>query len=514
MSNTHDILDLVQESVLVSDLDGRITQWNAASERLYGWSRTDALGRQVHDLLKTFGGPAAPFHTRSPDITDWEGNLLRLAADGRKVIVKTKRFIRRNGDGAAMDVVETGLDVTAQQGSEQRYRDLFRFVPVSLLQFDRSEVAVLFAKLKSEGVRDLGRYIDTHPGFVENALEAIRVVEVNEKTIELFGTRNVGDLLGPVKRVWTECPDIFQRSMEARFKGASRFEAEIKIRTFDDRIVNVLYVTDFPEAFSDSAVGLACLINISDRVKAQERLAQFQSELAHAGRVSMLGELTASIAHEVSQPIAAILTGAEASLRWIDRAAPDVAEVRKLAVQTAADAGRAADIIRRVRDMAIQATPKQTRTSLNEITRDVVLFLRHELQRQGVEASLDLAADLPDVLADRIQLQQVVANLAVNAMQAMALAESPVRRLTIRTALADARTLCTEIEDTGSGIPAAHQDRLFQSFFTTKEDGMGMGLAICRSIVEGHGGHIEAANLPGAQGARFRFMLPAYQAPD
>jgi PAS domain S-box-containing protein len=508
MSAVQDILDLVQESVLVSDLDGRITQWNAASERLYGWSQAEAVGRHVQDLLKIVGEPNAPLKTESRDFVNWEGDLIRLRADGRTVHVRTKRLVRRDAQGAPLDIVETGIDVTAQQGSEQRYQNLFRFVPVSLLQVDRTEMASVFETFKSQGIGDLGPYIDTHRDFVEAALASIQIVEVNQKAIELFGIRDAHELLGPAKRLWTESPEIFRRSMEERFRGASRFEAEIKIRTFDDRIVNVLYVTDFPEALNEPALGLVCLIDISDRMKAQEKLAQVQTELAHAGRVSMLGELTASIAHEVSQPITAILTNAEAGLRWLGRAEPDVAEVRALTVQTAADARRAADIIRRIRNMAVRTGPERSPTALNEVIEDVVLFLRHELQGHGVQAVLELAPDLPDVHADRVQLQQVVANLAVNAVHAMAVANQPVRRLTIRTARVDAAYLSAEIEDTGSGIPADHLDRLFQSFFTTKEGGMGIGLAICRSIVEAHGGHIEAANLQDGQGARFRFTLP------
>ena len=220
-------------------------------------------------------------------------------------------------------------------------------------------------------------------------------------------------------------------------------------------------------------------------------------------------ELTASIAHEVNQPLAAILTNAEAALRWLDRPQPDLNELRALSSRAIADARRAADIIDRIRAMAVRTEPAYAATQLRGVVEDVMMFLRPELRRQNVEAVLELAPDLHEVFADRVQLQQVLANLSVNAMQAMAQPGRSVRRLTIRTAQVDAHTVAVEVEDTGPGIAAGDMNRLFQSFFTTKNGGMGIGLAICRSIIEAHGGSIGGVNISGGHGARF--TLPVRQ---
>ena len=295
--------------------------------------------------------------------------------------------------------------------------------------------------------------------------------------------------------------------MQARFQGASRFEAEMKIRTFDGELRDVLYVAHFPEAFGHEALGLGCLVDISDRVKAETMLAEVQAEFAHAARVSTLGELTASIAHEVNQPLGAILTNGEAALLWLNRPEPNLDELRALAARTIADARRAADIIRRIRDMATRAETKRSRVALNAVIQEVLLFLSSELRRQGVETTLELAAALPDVVGDRVQLQQVFVNLAVNAIHAMAGQE--IRQLVIRTMRLGEAAIGVEVEDTGHGIPPDSLNQLFQSFFTTKRDGMGIGLAVCRSIIEAHGGTIEATNRPGG-GARFRFTLPIF----
>ena len=195
-----------------------------------------------------------------------------------------------------------------------------------------------------------------------------------------------------------------------------------------------------------------------------------QAEFAHVARVSMLGELTASIAHEVNQPLGAILTSGETAIRWLDRPEPNLGELRALAARTVSDARRAGEVIRRIRSMASNGEPELVALALNDVVEEVMIFLGPELKRQAVRATLDLAPGLPSVRGDRVQLQQVLANLAVNALQAMAGQAQP--RLLIRTAMTDPRTVCAVVEDNGPGIPPDQLHRLFQSFFTTKKGGM------------------------------------------
>ena len=233
---------------------------------------------------------------------------------------------------------------SAVESSEERYRSLSHVLPVALVQLDRRELAGVFQALHAEGVSDLQQYFATHPNLYEYASHSIKVVEVNPRTVELFGAKDASQLLGPVARIWSESPETIKRSMQARFQGASRFEAEMKIRTFDGELRDVLYVAHFPEAFGHEALGLGCLVDISDRVKAETMLAEVQAEFA--------------------------------------------------------------------------------------VIQEVLLFLSSELRRQGVETTLELAAALPDVVGDRVQLQQVFVNLAVNAIHAMAGQE--IRQLVIR----------------------------------------------------------------------------------
>lgn len=250
--------------------------------------------------------------------------------------------------------------------------------------------------------------------------------------------------------------------------------------------------------------------DVTQRRLSDEALAQARSELAHVTRVTSLGVLTASIAHEVNQPLAAIITNAETSLRWLARPDANVEKVRELTTRVVADARRASDIIDRIRGMVNRRTSRPIPLRLGEVIAESMVFLRHEFRSKAVALSLDLEPTIPAVLGDRTQLQQVVVNLGINAMQAMTQAASVRRSIAIRTTAAGPETVCCIIEDSGPGIDPAHLSHLFDSFFTTKDGGMGMGLPISRSIIEAHHGHIAADNNSALGGARFSFTLPAH----
>jgi signal transduction histidine kinase len=221
----------------------------------------------------------------------------------------------------------------------------------------------------------------------------------------------------------------------------------------------------------------------------------------------LLGEMTASIAHEVNQPIAAVITNASAGLRWLGAQQPDVHEVRQALGRIVRDGSRAGEVIGRIRALIKKVPPRRELLDINQAIREVIGLTQTETQRNAVRLQTRLAGDLPLVSADRIQLQQVIMNLIINAIEAMADAKDGPRELTIVSGIQDANNAVVEVQDTGPGLDPEELDRLFQSFYTTKPDGIGMGLAISRSIAEAHGGRLSAApNNP--RGAVFRFTLP------
>jgi C4-dicarboxylate-specific signal transduction histidine kinase len=249
--------------------------------------------------------------------------------------------------------------------------------------------------------------------------------------------------------------------------------------------------------------------DVTQRRLSEGSLAQTRSELARATRVMGLGVLTASIAHEVKQPIGAIFANAESSLRWLSRANPDIEKAQALINRVIDDARRASEIVDRIRDMANKRAPEHKLLSFADVVNESVKFLHHELKLRGVAVSLDLAPDLPPIFGDRTQLQQVMVNLVVNAVQAMTQTGTTLRSIYLRARLSEPETVCCVLEDGGPGIDPEHLPRLFDGFFTTKDTGMGLGLAICRSIVEAHGGYIRADNDSALGGARFSVDLPA-----
>jgi C4-dicarboxylate-specific signal transduction histidine kinase len=242
-----------------------------------------------------------------------------------------------------------------------------------------------------------------------------------------------------------------------------------------------------------------------EREQGEEVLRQAQADLARVSRVTTMGELTASLAHEVNQPIGAAVTNANTCIRWLARETPNVEEARAAAMRIVKDGTRAGEIIKRIRQLFQKSTPQRELVDINEIVREMIVLLRGEATRCNISVRTELAGELPPVLGDRVQLQQVLMNLMLNGIDAMKDVEG-TRELTIKSQQAENEQVLVTVSDTGVGLPAAQAEQIFQAFFTTKPHGTGMGLRISRSIVESHGGRLWAAeNSP--RGASFHLTL-------
>jgi PAS domain S-box-containing protein len=241
----------------------------------------------------------------------------------------------------------------------------------------------------------------------------------------------------------------------------------------------------------------------------ERRYRAVEMELAHANRVATMGQLSASIAHEVNQPIAAAITNAHSALRWLGARPPDLEEVRQALGRIVRDGNRAGDVIGRIRDLIRKAPPRKDGLEINEAILEVIALTRGEVVKNGVSVQTQLAEGLPLIQGDRVQLQQVILNLIVNAVEAMSGVGEGSRELLISTGKAESDGVLVAVRDSGPGLAPASLERLFGAFYTTKPGGLGMGLSICRSIIEAHGGRLWAtANVP--QGAVFQFTVPAH----
>jgi C4-dicarboxylate-specific signal transduction histidine kinase len=251
-------------------------------------------------------------------------------------------------------------------------------------------------------------------------------------------------------------------------------------------------------------------MDIEDRSRALARLEQMQSDFAHMNRVSMMGELAASLSHEITQPIGSARNNARAAMNFLDRSPPDLGEVREALGCVVGDTDRAGDIIDRIRDHIKKTPPRKEHFDLNEAINEVIELGRSAIIKNGVWVQTRLSEGLFPIHGDRVQLQQVVLNLILNAAEAMGSVEGEPRELLISTEQHH-KDVLVAVRDSGPGIHPAHLDRVFESFYTTKPKGTGMGLSICRSIIDAHGGRLWAeVNEP--RGTIFQFTLPAVQA--
>lgn len=511
------LLDLVAAPVLVRTLAGDLLHCNPAALGLYGLDPTQSRGQALDRVLHSSGVPRPGALLTA---LQEGGGQARAVCRRRSVVGATLNLAlhwqaRLDAGGQVLAIVETAVDLEGGQGtasalaqSEYRYRNLFHAMAASFWELDFSAVGAILTGLRHAGVADLNAHFARFPEVVAAMLAATRVLDVNLQSRQLF--RLPASVVGTdIAPYWPQDSwPVYAASVQAAISGAPSFAAETRLRRADGSEFAAWFTACFaPETVAAGRL-LIGILDISARVEAQDQARQLQDQLAHAGRVALLGELTASIAHEINQPLTAIATHGEAGLRWLARVQPDLEEVHIALQHTVADARRAAAIIERTRALAQHRVLSRAALDIDSVVRDALEFLDHTLRAQGVRVHTDLATRVPAVHADRVQLQQVLVNLLLNALQALAGANAVQPALWIRTALTeDSAGLLIEVDDNGPGIdPALLPNRLFESFRSTRPQGLGLGLAVARSIVEAHGGRIDAGNR--SPGARLKIVLP------
>jgi PAS domain S-box-containing protein len=378
----------------------------------------------------------------------------------------------------AIDITDRKRAEAALRASEERWRAMFETAPVGIATLDFELRSYLTANESFQRMT----------GYTEDELRHLTTLNITHED----------DRAAMQKRIDDGTIGVLQRKRYRRKDGGV---------VWADATSFVVPATDSTPAFRG-----AVIVDITDRQRTEEALQQAQADLARLNRVMVLEEMAASVAHEVNQPIAAVITNANAGLRWLGAQQPDLQEVRQALGRIVRDGTRAGEVISRIRALVKKTPPRRERLDINQTIREVVALTQTEMQRNGVTLQSRLANDLPLVPADRVQLQQIMINLIINAIEAMAGTGDGSRELAIVSRIDDANDVVVEVRDTGPGLDPEKLDRLFQSFYTTKPDGIGMGLAISRSIAEANGGCLSAApNNP--RGAVFRFTLPVEDVP-
>jgi PAS domain S-box-containing protein len=342
-----------------------------------------------------------------------------------------------------------------------------------------------------------------------------RILDANDAFLRMVGYDREDLAAGRLHRTDLTPPEWRDRDertlAELKMLGSvPQFEKEY-FRKDGSRLSVLIGAASFEDTENQ---GVAFVLDLTGRKQAEaeareneRRYREIQMELAHANRVATMGQLTASIAHEVNQPVTATIGNAQAALRWLAHEPPNLEETRQLLDRISKDGRRASDVVGRIRDLTRKAPPRKERLEVNEAILEVTALTRGEVVRNGVLVRTKLAEDLPLVQADRVQVQQVVLNLIMNAVEAMTGVDEGTRELLISTGKNASKSVLVSLQDSGPGLDPRSADRVFEAFYTTKSAGMGMGLAICRSIIEAHGGRMwVGANEP--RGAVFQFTLP------
>jgi PAS domain S-box-containing protein len=404
--------------------------------------------------------------------------------------------------------------ICVRDNKKNQYNELYRRLLLQyrdMLQADLRALATVHAELATQRA-----HLEELFTRVPEALVLVdgggRVVRANPEFTKIFGYtegevlgRSLYDLIVP-EELRAEAREI---TRERDKRGSLSFET-VRIRKDGTRVpVSVMRVPVRFGAEGNPNAEYAIYRDISERKQAEENLRKTQAELAHVARVATLGELTASSAHEINQPLSGIVTNADACLRWLARATPNLDEASDAVGRILREGNRASEVISRIRALVSKTYTEKSRLDVNDAIQEVAALTQREVQKYRVALRMELAGDLPPVSGDRVQLQQVILNLVMNGVEAMSSVADRPRELLVRSRQHESDKVLVAIQDSGIGIDRENLEKIFNAFYTTKSQGMGMGLTISRSIIENHGGQLWAVSNDGP-GTTFQFTVTKY----
>jgi PAS domain S-box-containing protein len=478
------LLDLSRDTLIVRDMDGVITYWNRGAADLYGWTSKEAVGQIAHTLLRTrFPTSIEEINATLLRTGNWEGELVHTRRDGAEVVMSSRWCLQCDEIGRPLASLENGNDIGARKRAEEA---LWRCQATYLAEAQNLSLTGSFGW-------------NVGSGEVHWSDQTFRLFEYDPDVIP---TLNL-----VFQRVHPDDRARVRQTLDQMTRGAQEFDFEHRLLMPDGRVKFVHVVARALPAETNHRQYIGAVMDVTSAKSAEAQLHDAQNELARVARATTLGALSASIAHEVNQPLAAIVNDGAAGLRWLNRTPPDTGEASTCLEHVVANAQRAANIIQRIRSLTTKGAAQTAPLGLNDVVNDVVSLTQREVASHRVSMHVSLAPSLPPLLGDRVQLQQVLINLIVNGIQSMDTVNDWPRELSIESRRDEDGSVTVAVRDSGVGISPEDKDRLFEGFFSTKPQGMGMGLSICRSIIEAHGGRICACNNDG-HGATFQCTLP------
>ena len=480
------IVDAALDCIVTIDHEGCITEFNPAAEQAFGYRRDEVLGKHLADVIippslreKHRQGFAHYLATGEARVLGKRIEMTAVRADGSEFPVELAiTRIPLEGPPSFTGYLR---DITERKRAEQELR--------------RSEAFLAEAQHLSRIGSFSWRVPTDEITWSEQLYRIFQIDQDAQVTFELIGTR-----------IHPEDLSVFQEHIERSRRDSSDLRLEFRLQ-MPDGAVKYVHVVAHIRGDHGQQEYIGAVQDVTERRSSEEALSKARSELSRVARVTSLGVLTASIAHEVNQPLSGIVTNASTCLRMLAADPPNVEGARETARRTIRDGNRASEVISRLRSLYGKKDPTIESVDLNEAAREVLALSSSELQRNRVIVQQELADDLPRVAGDRVQLQQVILNLLRNASEAMSAVDGRSRQLVIRTEADEDGHVRLTVKDAGVGFTPQAADRLFESFYTTKNDGMGIGLSVSRSIIESHHGRLWATPNTGP-GATFSFFIP------
>jgi PAS domain S-box-containing protein len=477
------LLAQTHDAIIVRNMNGIITTWSPGAEALYGWSKAQAIGQDFRTLLR----PQLTLTWEQVmnsliETGRWEGEVVEHRRDGSPVTVVSRCSLSRDENNQPKAVLATHNDITEQKRAINALR--------------RSEAFLAGAQWLSQ-TGSIGLKIPG--GEMYWSTEARRIFE--------FGDEERPLLSSVLEKTHPDDLDLVKTSIKHAYQKEPHIKVEYRLLMVDGRVKHVQMLAHPVQDAAGNFEYIGALMDVTDAKMSEEALHRSQTELAHVTRITTLGELAASIAHEVNQPLAAVTTNGTAGLRWLNREVPDLDEVRSAMERMMSETHRASEVIRRIRAMSRKTDPQSVPIDLMEVIEEALALVDREVRRNKIVLDHQYDTVAAEIIGDRVQLQQVIINLIMNGVQAMSTTKGKPRTLHLRLRRSDAGEVCVDVQDNGPGISPQSMPKLFNAFYTTKPDGMGMGLSICRSIIDAHGGRIWATSEAG-EGAVFHLSFP------